>query len=330
MGMSARARIDRRAVLAAAMGAAFGSALWWKRARRTPLERVAIWLADRGAGQVVGLNSELLHRVVIPVVHPVALQPASGGGVWVVSRLRGADAHEWLLFDASGELRSRGELAGFRCSRADGRGGFWALVRGGMGLERRGADGSVEFGPDARELRSTDGRGASKLAANSNGELLAWCVQGELGLIEGEKSVRRECLREEVLDVCGDDRGWWVLTESRLLELDSGLTERRVWRAPERAARLFESSTGSGVWVLDRLGKRATLVGDRTREWRTRKWRLAGVSAFRELNHEAILAAAPGALIVLDRSGEPRAGQGGFDHLVAAALASDFGSPTRS
>ena len=331
-----------------AIGAAIGSASWWRSARRAPLERVAIWLADRGAGQVVGLNSELLHRVVIPVVHPIAVQPAPGGGVWVVSRLRGVrsgSAHEWLLFDARGKLRSRGDWPGFRCMSSDGRGGCWALAREGTCLERQGPDGSVELRLDTRELRSSErpttvvgsefaegpscenALGAAGFARNSGGQLLAWFVHGELALMEGAAIGNRECLREVVLDVCGEDRSWWVLTESRLLELGSDLSERRVWRAPERAARLFESSTGSGVWALDRLGKRAQLVGDRTRGPRTRKWRLAGVSAFRELHHEALLAAAPGALIVLDRSGEPRAGQGGFDHLVAFTLASDAGSP---
>ena len=343
-GMRGGVRIDRRSALGFAIGAAIGGASWWRSARRAPLERVAIWLADRGAGQVVGLNSELLHRVVIPVVHPIAVQPALDGGVWVVSNLRGqgsGSAFEWLLFDAEGDLRFRGEWAGFRCLISDGCGGCWALVGGGSSLERRGPDGVVVFRLDAGEFHSSeravapltsepvesrsrrDAFGARGLAANAADQLIAWRSNGELQLVEGSRVTRRECFREEVLDLCAEANGWWMLTEGQLLELGPDLSVRRAWRAPERAARLFYSSTGSGVWTLDQLGKRAELVGDRTRGWRVRKWRLAGACVLRELKHEALLATTPGALIVLDRSGDPRAGQGGFDHLVALALATD-------
>ena len=314
-----------------AVGACVGGWSWWSTDRKPRDERVAVWLADRGAGQVVGLDRDLIHRVVFRVSNPVALAPASDGGVWVVSALhnwrngRRAETHEWFRLDSNGALIARGEWSGFRSVVSTSSGGCAVLLHQGRAVEFFDGSGACTGSRCPLGMSTTNGEGFMSLVSRSGEEQLAVRRGGELGLLQDGRVIESACFDDPLVSVCPSQAGWWLLTERRVIELDDKLEKLREKKAPLKAARVFSSSSGEGVWVLDQAGRTAQEFGARGLGWRRREWRLAGASLGMELEHGALLLITPGALLVFDGHGEPRAGQGGFSHLVDLAIA-DFES----
>jgi len=318
--------VDRRTVFGLLGGAAIGLGAWWSDRKDARAPRVALWLADRGAHQVVGLDRDLLYCVVLPVRAPVALAPAPMGGVWVVSAVRSwsgerqVEDFEWLRLDARARPIARGRLPGFRSLAAAEEGGVWALYREGRELVQWDREGQpvtrlrVETGAPLRCLVSTTS--AWKLPPASSNAVLALREDSSVDLLVAKSWTVSTCLGSRVLDACAGETGWWVLTEGGLLALHEDLSVRAEFASPDKAAGLVAVWRGAGVWVLDESGTSVELVGGR-RGWRERReWGLAGVAGGVELASGALLLTTPGALLVFDELGNPRAGQGGFDFLV--------------
>ncbi len=310
-----------------AVGVCVGGCSWWSANRESRDESVAVWLADRGAGQVVGLDRDWIHRVAFRVSNPIALAPANDGGVWVVSALRNwrnrrrAESHEWFRLDSNGALIARGEWSGFRSVVSTSSGGCAVLLHQGRAVEFFDGGGDRIGSRCSLGGSTTNGEGFTRLVSRSGEEQLALHRGGELGLLQDGRVIESACFDDRLVSACSSRAGWWLLTERRLIELDVKLEKLRERKAPRKAAQVFSSGSGEGVWALDQAGRTAQEFGARGAGWRRREWRLAGASLGMELEHGALLLITPGALLVFDGHGEPRAGQGGFSHLVDLAIA---------
>ena len=347
-----RLLMDRRAALGLAVGASVGARSWWTEERSLDDDAISLWVADRDAQAVIGLNRGLLHRLCVPVAHPVALAPATNGGLWVVSAL-GASRHgrvfEWLRLDEHGQVLARGELHDFLCLRAAPDGGAWILSRRGSVLEHFSGGGPARlrngvhvggshgtgvgtvgvYQPEVRavqwEPESFDH--ARAIAVNRAGQVFVNGDDEGFELFEEGQCVDCAGVIESALDMCCAGGDWWILTDQLLLGLSAELDLAEMYEIRGAGSRLIASDYHRGVWLLDRKGLSVKLYEREGRVRLQREWGQSGASMGFELDAGALLIATPGALLVLDETGRIRASQGGFREIVDLALVANHSAP---
>lgn len=283
-----------------------------------------MWITDRDAGRVYGLDRDLLVVRELPLRAPIEVEACADGGAWVVSALDGGPVgrHQLARLDRDGVVGPRAALGTFHdlaCDAEDR-----ALV--------------IEDGPAGRRVALFDGSAQLRWQAQAPGALSlasAWgqvLVGDDAGVVScfdlGAPAAppRSSALGGILADVAAGPsaESWWVLDASaahRLVLLDADLSARWIVPAGVAALHLAPVSGVERVWLADvnapsarRFGPGGALEVDR------RDLPLAGLDRVASLAGGGALFAAPGALLALDGLGRNAPGQGGFDFLVDVAV----------
>lgn len=297
---------------------------------------VCLWIADRGADRIHGLDRSLIVRRSVTVDAPTGLAHARGGGLWVLGSLSGAASGPFVLqllepgtqasqvrleFGASGHL-------------VVGPGGAAFLIEWGGG--GNGADQLWCVEPDgARRHRVLAAHGLTALAATGTGpasRIVAGGSSGELWSFGGPSLARDPlplalgALGGAIRDLApGPAGGTWALggDRARLELLDEDL--QLLWGVgvdPGRW-RLVAVPGEERVWLLDGGLPEVERRGPGGRlELRRRDLPMAGLEcglAGGARDGVGLLLATPGALLRLDGEGRSLPGQGGFVFLTAMA-----------
>ncbi|HEV8112787.1 MAG TPA: hypothetical protein VGR31_08420 [Planctomycetota bacterium] len=279
---------------------------------------VAVWAADRDAGELCGLDRDLHVSRKVPLVRPFAVRALPDGGAWVLCAAEGkrggscrlervqADGHRALGIDV-------GPCGGFGRSR-----GGSALVIGRDRLLRSDGDGGESVVLEARGLSCAADTIDSVLAGTSSGAIL----RVRTGVRDAPLESR--ALGRAVIDVAeGPVAGsaWVLLDEggTTLALLDEDLVVR--WAVPTglHCAHLAPVAGEERVWIADterasvrRFGPRGALEFDRS------DLPFAGLARVVPWEEGGALVVAPGAILRVDHSGRLMPGQGGFDYVADA------------
>ena len=288
------------------------------RARCSPRREAArarTWVADRGAGRLIGLDDDLFVTGSLEVEVPVALALRSDGGLWIAAAVEGhpRGAHRLDLVPPRGRPCPVAELGALLDLEVVGGERALAVHRtGGCTLvQTHGADGSEEIVLAVPGAACAAGRPGRTLVGTEDGRLLA---VGAGAVVE--RALGRRFVDLAPAPVSG---GWWALDTgppSRLLLVDAELAiVSELFPGP--AAAMAPVPGEERVWILAE-GRRAALrLGPRGElELPPAVLSMRGVEAIAATADGGLLAAAPGALMRLDPRGQPVPGQGGFDHLV--------------
>jgi hypothetical protein len=316
-GLRAIALIGAGTLAAAAMALAERGCHAARATRGAP----AVWVADRGAGAVFGLDADLFVTRRVELDPPAALAADGAGGWWALCARDGwaGGAFELEQRNAAGELLLRLPVSGPARLAADAGGGVLVLPEDAVTPWRR-------LGPDGRPRPLPPRRGAALLAMD--GARLA--LAGPGGLVrsfEGERELARVELAGAVRALApagGPEPGWWAVLEREqareLRRLDAALAE--LWKAPWRGAEalLAPHPDGARVWRVDRGAGSLELLGRAGAERFRADPALEDALEARALAGGALLVLTPGALLRFDERARRRPGQGGFDLLSGLAV----------
>jgi len=279
---------------------------------------VRVWVADRGAGRLIGLDGDLFVARRLAVEHPVAIALRPDGGLWVASALDGhpRGRHRLELVSPAGEGCPIAELGALLDLEAVAGGGVLAVHTAGGHTLVEGYDA----GGSRLDVLAVPG---AACAAGRPGRTLVGTSDGRL-LSAGTERPAQRALGRCFVDLAPDaapDR-WWALDTgppSRLLLVDGGLAiVSEHYPGPASALALAPGPAGERVWVLGADRRSVLRLGPGgAPELAQVRLPMRGVEAIAATPAGGLLAAAPGALLRLDAGGRGVPGQGGFDHLVA-------------
>lgn len=315
---------------AAALGLLFGGFLSvaWGEVSASDLDAdpasgpVHLWVADRDAGALVGYDRDLLELRRLPQVRPVELAARADRGLWVVAAGEGGATgpHELRRLEADGKLGCSVALeAVLDLETLDGGDALVVELRPGgtrrvLRVRDDGALTTVETTPDAF------------CVAGRRGQVL---VGGESGALRlhgpGPTEVRQRTFGGVLADLAPgpEDGTWWVLDAQggpnahRLALLGRDLASRWQVSAGIGALHLVEVPGAERVWLCDAAGASARRFGPGgVREIAWVQLPLVGADRGSARSDGSVVFAAPGALLHLDASGAPAAGQGGLDFAV--------------
>lgn len=286
---------------------------------------VAVWVCDRDAGRVWGLDGAGFLAREERLAFPLELAPAPGGARYLLQALRpGPDGPCRLLrLGVTGGSTGELELESARGLVVDREGTAFALVGGPerprlIGWTAGGELLSLGEWPGGRTLRL----GSARLWVL--GEREAWPIARTPSEAQSTLASSVGWPAERLLDAVFDVGGSWWLTEGaqrlHLRRLGAASAVILELEAPERTARLVPDGKG-GVWCLghdgswrriDAEGRRGALRIGLQRPQRSACTDGAG----------GFWAVSPGAVQRVDGTGRLRLAQGGFDVLVDVDQAS--------
>ena len=286
----------------------------WRRGGTRAADRgaVAVWVADRDASLLVGLDRRLFVGLRVSLAHPLRVVALADGGAWVVCAPAGHPraAQRLVRVDARGRTLKSCAIGMVLDLAADEAGGVWRIeeLDGGRRLCHATHGGE-------RSQRAF--AGATAVAARAG----ACLVGTEGGRVELASGTRQEvrALGAGVVDLAAAGAtDWWVLLENgRLFLLDARLaTERehvlagaRHLSAPAGEDHVFASGAEQ-VW---RIGPRGVTRMGLSARGPACGGRCAATA------EGGVLVALPGAVLRLDRRQRLASGQGGFDFAVDLA-----------
>jgi hypothetical protein len=304
-----------------ALGVLLSVALAWSSRPAAAGEGVALWVADRGANALFGLDDDLFFSRRIELRAPVALARAPEGGVWVLSATEGTPlgAHRLLRVDAEGvpqvdahfgQVLDLGSLDG-RDALVIERGPATELVR------VVGQDGDMRTIFERTGLTCVVGRGERVLVGTADGELV---------LLDASSGVPLafHSLGSEIGDIAPAPRGWWVLDVSgagHLALFDEDLNLSWLAATHAQALHLTPEPGRESVWLASSTQPSVRRFGpggvleltqdelplsdlDRGLAWRG-----------------GVLLLSPGGILRLNRRGRIQPAQGGFTFAVAVERA---------
>lgn len=288
-----------------------------------PAARVAVWICDRDADTVYGLDRDLLAVNSVPIRAPIEVEARSDGGAWIVSATQSdpLGRHELLRLSFDGTILSSAQLGPLLDLDCDDLGR--AIV---VDLATPGARVRV-FDAGAVEVWSRPWNGAM-CAAAAAGRCLVGTASGELDLFD-LASPNAAPLRANWGGTIGDvapgptPGSWWALDSNgtcRLALLDAQLNVLWSRNVGLHALHLAAVAGAERVWIADatqphvrRFGPAGVLELDRP------DMNLAGLDRGCSAPQGSVLFPAPGALLRLDAGGQNAPGQAGFDFLVDAS-----------
>ncbi|MFT5154219.1 MAG: hypothetical protein ACI841_004226 [Planctomycetota bacterium] len=213
---------SRRSFLAyLLMGAIAAGLRRFQKGQVTPKE-IVLWVADRGANRVYGLDDDLIVRSSVTHRAPVRLAARQGGGLWVVSARHGHSdgCHRLSALAADGALLSSTSFSGV--SDLDSIGGFEALLvepeanRGAGELWRLDASGYRIRILHRPGLQFVAGGKTGALAASATGELWRLTYAGRV-------AAERQLAGPILQIATGPCHGlWWVCSVDKLLAKEGG------------------------------------------------------------------------------------------------------------
>ena len=279
-----------------------------------PAGAPAVWVADRDASLVRGLDGDLIDSRSHALGWPLAVAARADGGLWVARSGNATNDFGARLLDFSARGAVLGELW------LEGLADLDALADGrALCLERMG-DG-------AGRLWRVDAQATPRLLLQSAGlshvracGRLAWCGGDDGRLlqvdVEDGSVLAVACLPAPVLGLRGSlDGGAWVALGGAtpiLVRLDARMA--RMGQSDLEAPIAFDVLPESGgPWTLERSG---AVLRARTRDGRPRlEVDLAILPQARHvlaLPDGGALVASPGGIVRFDAHGAQRPGQGGF------------------
>lgn len=284
-------------------------------------------VADRDAGQLVVLDSDLLELARHSMPYALELEPRSDGRLWSVSAsaLGPLGPHFLRRFDLSGGVDIEvgvGPLFDLACADGDS-----ALLvvgrpdgqREALEVNSTGAVRPLEVGPALAAIAANGGRA---LVAGHDGWLRShslapgapMVIARQFGGVIADVAPGPLRMGFYVLDVAGP------ATQRRLALVDEGLNS--VWVRPVGcgALHLCVSPDRRRVWLADGAARLARRFGaDGGLEIPFVAISAAGVERGLARDDGGAVLVAPGALIRLAPDASALPGQGGFDFLVDVA-----------
>ena len=273
-----------------------------------------VWVADRDASLLRGLDDDLIDGRSHVVGWPLAVATAADGGLWVARSGNATNAFGARLLELSELGTELGELwlEGFHDldALADGRALCLERLQDGSGrLWRVDAQATPRLLMQAAGLRHVRASG-----------LLAWCGGEDGRLLQVDVAaggvLALACMPAPILGlrVTADGGAWVALGGSSpvLARLDARLA--RMAQAPLESLVAFDVlPDGGGPWTLERAG---AILRARTRDGRPRLE--VDLTILPEARHVlalpdgGALVASPGGIVRFDAHGSPQPGQGGF------------------
>ncbi|MFN9785493.1 MAG: hypothetical protein ACK57N_02835 [Planctomycetia bacterium] len=299
------------ALFFACMGAGLAVEPWLGPA---PSGRPEVWVADRDASLLRGLDADMIDSRSHALGWPLAVASRSDGGLWVARSGDGTNAFGARLLDLSEDGVELGELwlEGFHDLDvlSDGRALCLERLEEGVGrLWRVDAEATPRLLFRAAGLRQVRASGG-----------VAWCGgdDGRLRQVDVEDGtvLALACLPAPVLGVrSASEGGAWVAlggSAPTLARLDARMA--RMAQAPLEDPISFDAlPDSSGPWTLERGG---LVLRARTRDARVRLEVdlaiLPGARHVLVLPDGGALVASPAGIIRVDWHGEQLPGQGGF------------------
>ncbi len=284
-----------------------------------------VWVADRDGSRVVGLDADLYVSRTLAVDWPFDVEPAPGGGLWILRAETSSSAatHRLDRIDGAAQLVTElwieraldldvlgdgdqalvvearaSELPRLLRVRVEGS-LFPLLERAGMTCVTGERAAAVVGGSDGSVLRVDALTGAVQVATNVGGsvvDLARGPRPGTVWVLDGA-GTGRVLLLESDLSV-----RWSVVLPRAAIGLAPVANEERVWLSAASAPCVSRYGPG-GALELDRCGLPLPGLGPAL-AWRN-----------------GVLVCAGGALLRLDVHGAQLPGQGGFDALLDVAPA---------
>jgi hypothetical protein len=282
-----------------------------------PAGEVALWAADRDAGELCGLDEDLILARRVALDRPFAVRALSDGGAWVLRAAAASPSSPSHLarIAADGSVEIEIELG--TCTALELAEGRDALVVE-RGTGAGGADRALRCDEDGSRRPVIEAPGITCLSA-AGPEIIVGTSGGEiLRAVELVDRVRLDAPIAALAPGTGGD-GVWVLFgegDSRLARLGSDLRLR--WSVPTEmlAACLAPVPGEERVWIADAARPLARLFGPQgALEIERADLPLAGIARGVARRDGSVLLVAPGAILRLDRSGRTAPGQGGFAYL---------------
>ncbi|MBK8179880.1 MAG: hypothetical protein IPK67_13560 [Planctomycetes bacterium] len=312
----------------AAFGVGLGLAWAWAHCLEPrppdPRAPAAVWITDRDAHRVWGLDRNLLVVREVGMRAPIEVEACSDHGAWVVGALDGdpLGRHQLARLDPAGMVTARaplGALMDLALCEQDG-----AVV---VDLGPTGARVS-EFDAGAGILWQRDWPGAACAAAAGRWVLVGGSSGGLARFDRGTPSAAPLLVAwgSSVADVAPGPTAdtWWAL--------DAGSGHRLALLGADLSARWTRATQISALHLAPVPGKEQVWLADSTLPL-VRRYGSGGVQEIERsdmaqggLDRAAALAGGgalfttPGALLSLDAWGRNAPGQGGFDFLVDVAV----------
>jgi hypothetical protein len=287
---------------------------------------IALWLADRDAGEIVALDRDLFVARRIPCAAPLAIEACADGGVWIVRDKSDAVEPRRRIERWSADGTRLVSVGIEDCVDLSIGADDAALLVDSAALshpERASSvscDGEIHRWLDRKDLSCIAACGDAIVLGTRAGIVVR--IARATGEIEAELEVGGD-----IADVAPgpSDGSVWVLDGAgagHLMLVDADL--RVVWRARIQlcAARLAPMAGEERVWLCDVREPRARRFGPGgALELDASALPLAGFESACAWNDGGVLLIAPGAVLRLDDRGRLQPGQGGFNYLVSAARA---------
>lgn len=299
-------------------------------------KRVAIWVADRDANQLVALDQDFFVATSSPLPSPVRVEAMADGGAYALSAIGGSPIgpHGLVHVDSQGGLQQVGVLgAGVDLARA-GVDRVFVVEMGLWGADSRVLRVELGSGPQGAATRRdlvpfavspgavAVGVHAGAGATSPELSVLVGSDTGGLTRYDGAGAVLQIVagLAGEIGDVApGPNGGWWVLdvaAPNRLLRLDRSLSLLWAVETGLHSESLAPVEGEERVWIADSGEPLVRRFGPGGR------LELSAATVATDFSRGAGLVsgeywvASPGAASRLDQHGAGLPGQGGFDYLV--------------
>jgi hypothetical protein len=276
-----------------------------RRGELAPCGPAALWVADRDANLVYGLDEDLILATRVPLGAPLELARSSDGRLFVLREGGVLD-----VLDASGRILRELEVG----PSLD----LDAIEDSALLVQPSAA---LRIGPDFEPTVLVRGVGL-RCIAGSPGSALVGTDQGRIErlALDGSGVLASVQVGGAIVDLASGGAFALDAAGRRLLCLGTDLELRWEVPLPISAQHLGAVPAEERVWLADTASPRVLRYGPAgALELDRGALPMAGLDRALPWTHGSVLLAAPGALLQLDARGHLAPGQGGFNFLTALA-----------